>query len=251
MKNIKKSLLAFSLLVTFSNSAGIPVIDAVSNATMISQNVKQAAEWLKEASRWAETVAHHSKQLEFYKDELNSLTGVKSSVSSLNDLRQIYSDYGRAYSSMKDFNDNLLSNPESFIDKLGDSYKKYTIFDNCALIQDEQRKKFCMIDMLTYAKQEQDINEAQEQFSQISRNLNDLETRLRQSKDIKESQDIANAISAEGTKIQLIYSNIQFQNTQYERQRRIKEEQRFQQTIKDLNTNYDTASYFKKANLIK
>ncbi|NDJ28073.1 type IV secretion system protein [Campylobacter sp. MIT 12-8780] len=235
-------LISFFLVSNQALAAGIPVIDAAANTQMQVQNAKQIAEWVKEATRWADTITHYKKQLQAYSDELNSLTGVKSSISSLRDLKQIYSDFGRAYTNIQDFNNKVLSDPMSFIKgELKDAYKKYTLFDRCENISNQEQKSLCMVDMLTYVAQEQNLDQSQKQLNTINQNLADLDQKLRKTQDIKEAQDIANAIASEGLKIQMIQSNINLQNAQYEKQRAIREEQAQQLFSKRAsNTSYDT-----------
>lgn len=52
-----------------------------------------------------------------------------------------------------------------------------------------------MMDMVTYVAQEQSIQEHQTTLSKINETIAELDIKLRNSKDIKESQDIANALA--------------------------------------------------------
>lgn len=163
-----------------------------------------------------------SKQLQAYADQLQSQTGIRDAVSTLKDFKQIYSDFGRAFQNIQDFNEQVLQDPESFIkDKIGDAYKKYTLFDRCAEIEDTERKANCMVDMVTYVAQEH-----QTTLSKINETIAELDIKLRNSKDIKESQDIANTLASEGLKIQMIQASIEADNKIYEAKRREKEERK-------------------------
>ncbi|MFY9072292.1 type IV secretion system protein, partial [Aliarcobacter butzleri] len=86
---IKKTLLSITLSSTLLFSAGIPVIDAVSNAQALAQNIKTIAEWAKEAERWVDTTKHFSSQLTAYENELLSKTGIRDSVSFVKDLNKL------------------------------------------------------------------------------------------------------------------------------------------------------------------
>lgn len=229
MKKISKVILCVGAFLFLSNTAfasGIPVVDAAANSQMAIQNAKQIAEWVKEATRWTDTVAHFQKQLQAYADELQAKTGIKDSISTLKDLKQIYSDFGRAYENIQDFNDKVLSDPEAFIKgKIGETYSKYMIFDRCQYISDTHRKGICLTDMLTAAAEIQNTQKQTESISNIGKVIQEIETKMKQSKDIKESQDLANALNAQVAKIQLIQTNLQNEHYRYEAERRAREEQ--------------------------
>lgn len=236
MKEIKRILLAIFLSNSMIFSSGIPVVDTAANQQMATQNAKQIAEWTKEASRWQETVAHYQKQLQAYADQLLSQTGIKDSISTLGDFRQIYNDFGRAYENIQDFNNKVLEDPQSFItDKIGETYKKYTLFDRCEKIESTQIKTACMVDMITYVAQEQSIQNHQKNLNEVSKTIAELDTKLRNSKDIKESQDIANALASESLKIQMIQASIEADNKIFELKRREKEEQLEQMLSQRIN----------------
>lgn len=240
-----KKVLLIGLLTNSLFAAGIPVVDVDANTQMATQNAKQVAEWAKEATRWQETVAHYQKQLQAYADQLQSQTGIRDAVSTLKDFKQIYSDFGRAFQNIQDFNNQVLQDPEAFIkDKIGEAYKKYTLFDRCANIEDIERKANCMIDMVTYVAQEQSIQEHQTTLSKINETIAELDIKLRNSKDIKESQDIANALASEGLKIQMIQASIEADNKIYEAKRREREE-RARQLFFQENENKNYTSMFK------
>lgn len=229
MKKISKVILCVGAFLFLSNTAfasGIPVVDAAANSQMAIQNAKQIAEWVKEATRWTDTVAHFQKQLQAYADELKSKTGLRDSIQTLKYFKQIYADFGRAYENIQDFNDKVLSDPEAFIKgKIGETYSKYMIFDRCQYISDTHRKGICLTDMLTAAAEIQSTEEKSEQLSNISKVIQEIDEKIKKSKDIKESQDLANVLNMQVVKIQLIQTNLQNDHYRYESERRAREEQ--------------------------
>ncbi|OCR84563.1 type IV secretion system protein, partial [Campylobacter fetus] len=191
---------------------------------------KEIAEWAKEASRWADTVSHYQKQITAYKDELLSKTGVRDSVSFLSDVKEIYSDFSKSGQNINDFYNDVLKNPEEFLsDKGKDIFNKYTSFDRCNYKwMGESEKKRCQMDLITYAAQIETYNQTSKQMDGISKNLEKLQKKLMQSKDIKESTDIGNAINLEVAKLQIVKGQMDLANANYETQRRIKEDQAIQ-----------------------
>ena len=69
-KIIVKLSMATSLMLTNGFSAGIPVIDAVSNAQAMAQNIKTIAEYGEQAMRWEKTITQYKSQLTAYQDGL-------------------------------------------------------------------------------------------------------------------------------------------------------------------------------------
>ena len=92
-----------------------------------------------------------------------------------------------------------------------------------------------MVDMITYVAQEQSIQNHQKNLNEVSKTIAELDTKLRNSKDIKESQDIANALASESLKIQMIQTSIEADNKIFELKRREKEEQLEQMHSQRIN----------------
>ena len=223
-KNIRTPILAL-LLFSHSSAAGIPTVDVVGNATAVLGNIQAAAEFAKEATRWVDTIANWEDQLKAFEDELLSKTGIRDAITTLKDFRQLYADFGRAYDNIESFNDVVLSDPKGFLkDKLNDTYKRYMIFDRCEWIQDSRAKNICLIDAITAAAEIHNANNKATQLNSIGKNLQDLEGKIRRSKDIKESQDLANAINLEIAKAQMTLAGLQTEHYRFEAEKKAQEE---------------------------
>ncbi|ECP6302853.1 type IV secretion system protein [Campylobacter jejuni] len=252
-QKFKKSIFIFASLLILPNlvfSAGIPVVDVTANQQMSVQNAKEIAEWAKQASRWTETVSHYQKQIQAYKDELLSKTGVRDSVSFLRDIKQIYSDFAEAGENIQSFYNNVLRDPQDFLsDKGNEIFGKYTSFDRCNYnFMSQNEKNICKINLITYAAQVETYNQASKQMDTISETLKKLQDKLVNSKDIKESTDVGNAIQLEVAKIQMVKNQIDLANASYENQRRIKQEQDMQEYSKSLDKPRESAREFFKNN---
>ncbi|ALW49327.1 type IV secretion system protein [Campylobacter jejuni] len=257
-QKFKKSIFIFVSLLILPNlafSAGIPVVDVTANQQMSVQNAKEIAEWAKQASRWTETVSHYQKQIQAYKDELLSKTGVRDSVSFLRDIKQIYSDFAEAGENIQSFYNNVLRDPQDFLsDKGNEIFGKYTSFDRCNYnFMSQNEKNICKINLITYAAQVETYNQASKQMDTISETLKKLQDKLVNSKDIKESTDVGNAIQLEVAKIQMVKNQIDLANASYENQRKIKEDMAIQEYSKSSQnlhneaiSDEEAAKYFKK-----
>lgn len=232
IQKFKKYIFVLSLILpSLAFNAGIPVVDVTANQQMATQNAKEIAEWAKEASRWTETVAHYQKQIQAYKDELLSKTGIRDSVSFLKDIKQIYSDFSEAGQNIQSFYNDVLKDPQSFLsDKGNEIFGKYTSFDKCNFdFLSQTEKNICKMDLITYAAQVETYNQASKQMDIISQTLKKLQDKLVNTKDIKESTDIGNAIQLEVAKIQMVKNQVDLANASYENQRNIKKNQAMQE----------------------
>lgn len=244
--NFKKFVGVCLLLPSLAFSTGIPTVDVAAIAQNVLSYVGQIGEYAKEASRWQERIAHFKKQLQSYSDQLNATTGVKNSIATLRDLKQIYSDFGRAYANITDFKNNVLSDPMGFVKgELKDAYAKYTLYDRCDSIKDKESKAMCLVDFTLTAFEEKSLDEAMGQLDLLNQSIADLDQKLRNSSDIKESQDIHNAISSEALKLQMIQTKLDIEAKQYEKQRQINEERKKQLLAKNMRTGFDVASLYK------
>ncbi|EOH2733797.1 type IV secretion system protein [Campylobacter jejuni] len=230
IQKFKKSILILTSLLVLPNlafSAGIPVVDVTANQQMATQNAKQVAEWAKDASRWTETVAHYQKQIQAYKDELLSKTGIRDSVTFLKDIKQIYSDFAEAGQNIQSFYNDVLRDPQKFLSNKGNEiFGKYTSFDRCNFdFLSQSEKNICKMNLITYAAQVETYNQASIQVNIVAKSLEKLHQKLIESKDIKETNGINNAINVEKTKLEIIKTNLEISNMHYENQRRIRQDQ--------------------------
>lgn len=247
MRNSFKKFIAICLILpSLALSSGIPTVDVAAASQNALSYASQLAEYAKVASRWKEEISHYKKQLQSYADQLNATTGVKDSIKTLRDLKQIYNDFGRAYVNMQDFKNSVLNDPMKFIEnELKDAYAKYTLYDRCGNIEDKESKSMCLVDFTITAFEEKSLDESIGQLDQINKSIADLDQKLRNSTDIKESQDIHNAISSEALKLQMIQAKLDIEAKQYEKQRIINEERKKQLLAKTMRTNFDVAKLYK------
>ncbi len=221
---IKKIFISTVLSNTLLFSGGIPVIDAVANAQAIAQNIKTVAEWAKEAQRWADTINHYKTQLTAYENELLSKTGIRNSVDFMKDLNRL-KQYSKAYGD--DYLDlaQALSNPNSRVGNLARAlFDKYNVFDRCEN-KKSWEKQSCENKLKREVTQIAVIKETNKMVDQSSKNLEKLSKSISSSQDIKESQDIANAINMELAQLQVVNMKMEMFNKQNEAQERAEIEQ--------------------------
>ncbi|KLE02799.1 type IV secretion system protein [Aliarcobacter butzleri] len=195
---MKKTLLSITLSSTLLFSSGIPVVDVVSNAQALAQNIKTIAEYAKEAERWIDTTKHYSSQLTAYENELLSKTGIRDSVSFVKDLNKLQ-EYSKVYGDDYLELGVALTNKNSVIGrKANQLFDKYNIFDECKNeIYKDWEKEACQNKLTREVETIATVQETKKIVDKSSQNLENLSKKVSNTQDIKESQDIANAINIE------------------------------------------------------
>ncbi|MCG3693082.1 type IV secretion system protein [Aliarcobacter butzleri] len=224
---IKKTLLSITLSSTLLFSSGIPVVDVVSNVQALTQNIKEIAEWATVAERWMDTTKHYSSQLTAYQDELMSKTGIRDSVSFVKDLNRLQ-EYSKAYGD--DYLDlaKAMANPNSRIGNLSKSlFEKYNVFDRCENeLFTSWQKENCKSKLQREVTQIATVQESNKMVNKTAENLEDISKKISNTQDIKESQDIANAINMELAQLQVVNMRMEMLSKQNQAQEKAEEEQK-------------------------
>lgn len=245
---MKKSIITASLVLftsfTSLNGAGIPVIDGASIAQDLAQNIKEIAEWKEYAERWGETASHYTNQLKAYEDELLTKTGIRDSVQFMKDLNRLQ-NYAKSYGD--DYLDlaEAFANPSTVIGNYSRKlFDKYMVFDRC---QNDYykgwEKEACENKLKRDVTEIATIQESKNKTDEIFKNLDDLQKKLANTSDVKESQDITNSINAELAQLQIVNMRLDMLNKQNQAQERIEEEQKQQEFESKLNKHTDWSNF--------
>lgn len=222
---MKKYLLSAILSTQVLFSSGIPVVDAVANAQAMAQNIKTIGEWAKEAERWADTATHYKSQLDAYEKELVSKTGIRDSVGFLKDLNKLgeYSSmYGEDYLSIGGTKSGTLG-------KMSDElFDKYNIYDRCKNLSREWEIISCKNKLKREVDNIATVQSTNKMIDKSAKNLEILGKNAAKSTDIKESQDLANAINIERGNIQIAQMKLDMMYKQNEAGKKAEEEQHTQ-----------------------
>ncbi|MBG6243166.1 MAG: type IV secretion system protein VirB5 [Candidatus Symbiopectobacterium sp. Dall1.0] len=190
------------LLLTASSpnyAGGIPVFD-------FTAKFENAQQWAKEAKQWMETVEHYKAQMNAYKDQLATATGLRDIQGLLEQGKSLQSEIKTLQKQGISLNDLLTSdNPPS--GALNGLYEKYKAFDVCDFktkTVTEGAKNY-----LNVCKQEtankgymiEQTAEVQKKVNEALKDIGNLSNRIANAKDSKESQDLANAIQAKSVQL--------------------------------------------------
>ena len=241
---MKKKILS-SLFLSFSLSfgAGIPVIDAVSNAQQMVSHIETVAEWAKEAQRWIETAQHYKSQIESYQNELMTKTGIRDSVGFLKDLNRLQ-EYSKMYGDDYLKLGEALLNENSMIGRQSRQlFDKYNVFDRCGNLTKEWQKESCQNVLIREVATISTVKGTAELVDKSQKILEDLSKKASNSQDIKESQDIANAINIEIAQLQATQMKLDMLSKQNEAEKEA-ENERYQREFESKQGKYNDWSNF-------
>lgn len=226
-KVIFASVLMSCVLVSSSFATGIPVVDALANAQFQSQTMLQIQQWAKDAQRWIQTVDHYKQQIDAYKHQLATVSGVRDVKGYINSLKSFAKD---AQINNMDF-DSIISGNSSSSDyqrimelaekKLG----QYGIFDTCQGVTNPTLKKSCEKQRLSQSVAIVKYDELGKEMQSYKKNFASLANKISRTKDIKESQDVANAINLQVAQLNEKKIEMDMISKQQEVQQKIAEQQ--------------------------
>ncbi|EFC4436122.1 type IV secretion system protein [Escherichia coli] len=195
--NLNKYLLVIA--ITYSSSvfsAGIPVVDAVGNA-------QELAHWTEKLKQWTETVQHYKSQLQAYKDQLATSTGLRDIQGLVSQGKSLKNDIISLQKQGISL-DSLLTSSSAPSGTLDTLYKKFKDFDICDEKQAESYINICKQETVNKAWAIEQTADVQEKISDALNDISDLTDRMANAKDIKESQDLANAIQAKSIQLNIL-----------------------------------------------
>lgn len=241
---MKKHLISAILSTQLLFGSGIPTVDVLAIAQSLGQNIKEIAEWAEYAERWSETASHYSNQLTAYEKELVSKTGIRDSVQFMKDLDRLkrYSEsYGDDYLDLA----KAMTNPKSRVgNQARNLFDKYNIFDRCESdIYRDWEKENCKMKLQREVTQIATVQESNTMVSRTAENLEALTKKIANTQDIKESQDIANAINIEMAQLQVVSMKMDMLEKQNVAQARAEEEQKLRLYKSTLNKHPDWSSF--------
>jgi len=219
MKVLKKIIL-ISLLNLFplTMQAGIPV--------MVDADPLRQAEWVKEAQRWMDTVKHYQSQLNAYKDQLATATGVRDIQLLIGQSKSLANDINNLRKRGISLND-LLNNPNgSYDSQLNGLYEKYKVFDDCNTTQTDNYQNTCKQLILNQAVSIEETIEVENKISEVLADISILTNRIELSKDTKESQDLANVVNARTVQLNALSTQWEMSVKQAEQREKLLQKKR-------------------------
>lgn len=197
----RKILLALSLFISApAISAGIPVFDAVGNIESIKQ-------WIQKLNQWQETATHYKSEIDAYKRQLATATGIRDIQEFLKDAKSLKVDISNLRKNGVSL-DDLLINPDGYYStELQTLYNKYKSFETCN--QSSPSKHYlesCKQLVLNQAVMLENTNSIHARINTTLNDISGLSDRIINARDTKESQDLANAIASKSIQLNVLTS---------------------------------------------
>ncbi|MEY0665284.1 type IV secretion system protein [Providencia rettgeri] len=214
MKKFKTTTLAAVIaLCSLSAHAGIPV-------TVDADPLRQA-EWVKEAQRWMDTATHYKSQLNAYKEQLATATGVRDIQQFIRQSKNLANDIKNLRKQGISLND-LLNNPSgSYNSQLNSLYNKYKVFDNCNAKGSDSYLDTCKQLIINQAVSIEETTEVQNKISEALADISTLTNRIELSKDSKESQDLATVVNARMVQLNALSTQWEMSTKQAEQREKL------------------------------
>ncbi len=213
------STLTATLLFSSYAYSGIPVVDSLANVTSINQ-------WTQKLTQWTETVQHYKDQMNSYKQQLATATGIRDVQLFLNQAKSLSNDIKALKERGISLND-LLTNPNgSYSADLASLYSKYKVFDSCSDGATGAYQESCKKLVINQAAAIEDTTEVQEKIADTLSDIADLSSRIQYSQDSKESQDLANVVSAKSVQLNALTSQWEMTVKQAEQRSKMLEAQK-------------------------
>ncbi|EHX4826551.1 type IV secretion system protein [Salmonella enterica] len=214
--------------------AGIPV--------MVDADPLRQAEWVKEAQRWVDTAKHYQSQLQAYKDQLATATGLRDIQGLVAQGKSLKNDITSLQKQGISLDDLLTSGnaPTGALDSL---YNRFKDFDVCDARQAASYINLCKQETVNKAWALEQTTEVQEKISDALNDISNLTDRMANAKDIKESQDLANAVQAKSIQLNVLSqqwemnmrASEQRDKLLKEKRKQAKQQSQIEASVADLN----------------
>ncbi|MDQ1228447.1 type IV secretion system protein VirB5 [Pantoea ananatis] len=187
----------FSMLMGFTvvSHAGIPVA--------LDADPMRDVQWLKEAQNWLKTAKFYEDSMQNYKEQLATQSGLRDVMGLVNQARGLKDDIANLQKQGISLNDLLTSGnvPSGALDSL---YNKYKDFDVCGVQSVAAYATACKQETINKAWMIEQTSDVQEKVNSTLDDISSLTDRAANAKDVKESQDLANAINLKSIQLNTI-----------------------------------------------
>ena len=218
---LRDIILTLALFIsTQAMSAGIPVFDAVQNTESMNQ-------WIQKLQQWQETVTHYRSELDAYKQQLATATGVRDIQAFLREAKSLKTDIENLRQNGISLDDLLSNQSGSYSSELNSLYNKYKTFDTCNPSSTSQRYlDSCKQMILNQAVAIENTSEVENKITGTLDDISDLSDRIANAQDSKESQDLANAIAAKSVQLNALTGQWEMSVKQTEQRATLLEQQK-------------------------
>lgn len=194
LKTLSAACLAGALLCpSLTAYAGIPV--------MVDADPLRQIQYATDAQNWLKTVEQYKSQLNAYKSQLATATGVRNVQDFLSQAKGLSNDLKNLQKNGISLNDLLANSGGSYNSALNGLYSKYNMFDTCYESATESVADTCKQMVINKAVAVEDTTAVQDKINITVSDISTLVSRIEMSQDAKESQDLANTITSKSVQL--------------------------------------------------
>ena len=158
-------------------------------------------QYATDAQNWLKTVEQYKSQLNAYKSQLATATGVRNVQDFLSQAKGLSNDLKNLQKNGISLNDLLTNSGGSYSSALNGLYSKYKMFDTCDATQTQSYADTCKQIVINRAVAVEDTTAVQEKINSTVSDISTLVSRIEMSQDAKESQDLANTITSKSVQL--------------------------------------------------
>ncbi len=212
LKKITISIAAVSVMSTQSFAifgVGDIVFDPV-------QTAKAVAEYGEQALRWKKTIIN-------YQDELLAKTGIRDIISFKQEMGQLMEFMDNYSLDFMDLTNDIIDNPKSQIGQYAKRlFDQYNLFDDCNYdYMNQDQKRICKSGMVRNVQEIATYQHTTQKLKKIMENLKSLSDKRAQSKDVKQSADVANAMQMQLAQLEIIKTQVEMMEAQNRSKERV------------------------------
>lgn len=204
----KKQIAAVIMMLVSGKSFGLTTYDHTANINSLRQiadgakrHTEQVRQWKDQAMQWKHTLDHYTNQQATMKEQLASLTNIRDIGDLEGQIDSLIYEMDGIERHRSMFTEMLSSSEPEISSEANDILNKYQMFDMCQQKGSTRLDNICKEEILNKAGTIETGEKIKKKMKRKMREVQTLSRKASMTKDLKESQDIANAISLKQSEI--------------------------------------------------
>ena len=186
-------------LVTYDQKADINSLRQIADGA--KRHTEQVRQWRDQAMQWKQTLDHYTNQQATMKEQLASLTNIRDIGDLEGQIDSLIYEMDGIERHRSMFTEMLSSSEPEISGEANDILNKYQMFDMCQKKGSTRLDNICKEEILNKAGTIETGEKIKKKMKYKMREVQTLSRKASMTKDLKESQDIANAISLKQSEI--------------------------------------------------
>lgn len=227
MKMFKKLSLVVVLFMPVLVQAEIPVVDPAAAGQRQMSMLQTVQQWAKEAKQWTDTVSHYKNELKAYADQLASQTGIRDVQAFIGEAHSLYGEINGLKSEFTPVIDLVSGGKNALSANAKSLFEKYNLFDRCKNLRQGEITS-CEANIVSTVESMSFLDSFESNVNSKLKTIDKLAKRMTKSEDVKESQDLKNAMDVQLAALQSQKVQLDLFNARQTEYRRLMNEQQKQ-----------------------